>query len=36
VYIKIEFNNKVLGLVRKKLSLTKSVLVKKGCFLIVK
>jgi hypothetical protein len=36
VYIKVEFNNKVLGLVRKRLSLIKSVLIKKSCFLIVK
>jgi hypothetical protein len=36
VYIKVEFNNRVLGLVRKRLFLIKSMLVKKGCFLIVR
>jgi hypothetical protein len=36
MYIKVEFNNEVLGLVRKRLSLTKSMLIKKGCFSIVR
>jgi hypothetical protein len=37
VYIKVKFDNRVLGLVRKRLFLIKGVLlVKKSCFLIVK
>jgi hypothetical protein len=36
VYIKVKFNNKVLGLIKKRLFLIKSVLIKKGCFLIIK
>jgi hypothetical protein len=37
VYVKVEFDDRVLGLVRKRLFLIKGVLlVKKGCFSIVK
>jgi hypothetical protein len=37
MYIKIEFDNKVLGLLKKRLFLIKGMLlIKKGCFLIIK